>query len=118
MRTLVLCAVLVLSVPALAQQLEDPANRKMCLETLPLIGDLRKDLVGPLDFKNPVSAGVSIVAHTLRKDTLNCVFLYEKPYPTYIHIMLHLDTQKLLVVRLAPAGSGLIDLKSLAKEQR
>ena len=115
MRTLVLCAVLVLSGPALAQQLEDPVNRKMCLETLPLVVHFRKDLAGPLDFKNPVSAGVSIVAHTLRKDALNCVFLYQKPYPTYIHVLLNLDTQELLVVRLAPAGSGMIDLKALPK---
>ena len=112
MRRLLFCVVLVLvlAVPTFVPAQENPKDRKTCLYILPWVGRIRADLVGPLDFKKPIDAGLALVAHTRRKEALNCVFLYEKPIPTYVHVFYQFSTKRIMVVRLAPAGSGIIDM--------
>ena len=106
MRAFVLCAMLLLAVPTFVPAQENPKDRETCLYILPWVGRIRADLVGSLDFKKPMDAGLHIVAHTRRKEALNCVFMYERPIPTYVHILYHFDTKRIMVVRLAPTDSG------------
>ena len=112
-----LCAVLmlcaVLSIPAYTLAQENP-DREMCLEILPVLARVRSDLVGPLDFKDVVRAGLAVVAHTYRPEALNCVFMYEKPTPTYIHVLYHFESEQLMAIRLVPARAGTINMKALA----
>ena len=113
-----LCAVLmlcaVLSIPAYTLAQENPKVREMCLKILPLLAHLRKDIVGPLDFKDAAGAGLAVVAHTYRREAVNCVFLYDKPAPTYIHVLHHFESEQITAVRLAPVLAGTINLKALA----
>ena len=115
MRALTLCAVLVLSIiPGFSLAQKEPKDREMCLMILPWLAHLRTDLVGPLNFKDAVGAGLAVVAHTRRKEALNCVFMYEKPAPTYIHVLYHFESEQLMAVRLAPANAGTINMKAPA----
>ena len=114
MRVLVFCAVLVLSIiPGVALAQENAKDREICLEILPWLAHSRTDLVGPLNFNDAVGAGLAVVAHTRRKEALNCVFMYERPTPTYIHVLYHFESKQLMAVRLAPANAGTIDMKTL-----
>ena len=110
MRVFVFCAVLVLVVPGFGSAQENPKDREMCLYILPWVGRLRAELVGPLDFDNLMDAGLHVVAHTRRKEALNCVFMYERPTPTYVHVLYQFATKRIMVVRLASVDAGIINM--------
>lgn len=114
MRTLILWAMLAFPVLFLGSALaeENQQDRELCLTLLPWVVHLRKDLVGPLDLKNAVGSGLSVVAHTRRKEALNCVFRYDKPAHTYIHLLFFFESERLFAVRLAPTDAGSIDMKT------
>ena len=40
--------------------------------------------------------------------------MYEKPTPTYIHVLYHFESEQLMAIRLAPAKAGTINMKALA----
>ena len=111
MRILLLCAVLsVPIVPGFVLAQENPADREMCLALLPFVAKLRPDLVGPLNLRDVVGAGLSVVAHTRRREALNCVFRYDKPVHSYIHILFFFESKRLFAVRLTPTNAGSIDM--------
>ena len=120
MRILLLCTVLSFPIiPGFVLAQENPKDREMCLMLLPWVAYSRPDLSGGIKFDDNVSkTGLAIVAHTRRKEGLNCVFRYEKPTLTYVHVLLHFETNQLVVVRLGVNKAGVIkwdDLRVPAK---
>ena len=111
MRALVLCAVLSI-IPGFALAQENPKDRELCLTLFPFVARLRPDLVGPLNLRDVVGAHLAVVAHTRRTEALNCVFRYDKPVHTYIHILFFFESERLFAVRLAPTDAGSIDMKT------
>ena len=110
MRTFLLAILVFVLGPTAAVAEENANDREFCLMLLPWIAGARPDLLD-MDMTDATGVGLAIVAHTRRKEVLNCVYRYEKPTMTYLHALYSFASKQVVVMRLAVENGGVIDMK-------